>query len=41
VSGVLLGVVDLAEKRTGRVAARVLADVALLTPLVPVLWGHA
>ena len=41
VSGVLLGVVDLSEKRTGRVPARVLADVALLTPLVPVLWGHA
>jgi hypothetical protein len=41
VSGMLLGAVDLAEKRTGRVPARVLADVALLTPLVPVLWGHA
>ena len=41
VSAVLLGLVDLAEKRTGRMPARVMADVALLTPLVPVVWGHA
>jgi hypothetical protein len=32
-SGVLLGLVDLAERRVGWVAARVLADVALMTPL--------
>jgi hypothetical protein len=32
-SGVLLGLIDLAERRIGRVAARVLADAALMTPL--------
>lgn len=36
-AGVLLGLVDAAEVRLGRVRARVLADVALLTPLVPLL----
>jgi hypothetical protein len=34
VSGILLGVVDIAERRTGWAAARVLADVALMTPIV-------
>ena len=38
-SGILLGLVDLAEARTGRIAARVLADVALLTPLAPLILG--
>jgi hypothetical protein len=38
-SGVLLGLVDLAEPRIGRVLARVLADVALLTPLLLLLAG--
>jgi hypothetical protein len=36
-SGVLLGLVDLAEARIGRIPARVLADLALMTPLVPLL----
>ena len=36
-SSVLLGVVDRLESRTGAQLARVLADVALLTPLVPLL----
>jgi hypothetical protein len=40
-SGVLLGVVDLAQRRTGRIAARVLADVALMTPLAWLLLGNA
>lgn len=40
-SGVLLGLVDLGEKRTGRMPARVLADVALMTPLVPLLLGSS
>jgi 4-hydroxybenzoate polyprenyltransferase len=38
-SGVLLGLVDIAEPRIGRVSARVLADVALLTPLLVFLAG--
>jgi len=38
-SAVLLGLVDLAEGRIGRRAARVLADAVLLTPLVPLLLG--
>ena len=37
VSSVFLGLVDLAEARIGRVLARVLADLALMTPLVPLL----
>ena len=37
-SGVLLAWVDRAEPRLGWQAARVLADVALLTPLVPLVW---
>ena len=36
-SGVLLGLVDAAERRVGRKLARVLADVALMTPIVPLL----
>jgi hypothetical protein len=40
-SGVLLGLVDLAEPRIGRVRARVLADVALMTPLACLLIGGA
>jgi hypothetical protein len=36
-SAALLGVVDLAEPRIGRVRARVLADIALLTPAAPLL----
>jgi hypothetical protein len=36
-SGVLLGAIDLAEARIGRVCARVLADVALMTPAVPLV----
>ena len=36
-SGGLLGAVDLAHIRCGRQLARVLADVALMTPLVPLL----
>lgn len=36
-SGALLGLVDLAERRTGRIPARVLADVALMTPLFPLI----
>jgi hypothetical protein len=36
-SGALLGAIDLAEGRIGRVRARVLADVALMTPAVPLL----
>jgi hypothetical protein len=39
-SGALLGLVDLAEPRIGRVRARVLADVALMTPALPVLLRH-
>jgi hypothetical protein len=39
-SGVLLGCVDLAEHRLGWAAARVLADVALMTPAAMLLlWG--
>jgi 4-hydroxybenzoate polyprenyltransferase len=40
-SGMLLGLVELAERRTGRVAARVLADVALMTPVLGLLFGWA
>jgi hypothetical protein len=40
-SAILLGLVDLAEARVGRISARVLADAALLTPLVPLLLGSA
>jgi hypothetical protein len=36
-SGALLGLVDAAERRIGRFAARVLADVALMTPVLPLL----
>ena len=36
-SAALLGLVDLAERRTGRMPARVLADVALMTPVLPLL----
>jgi hypothetical protein len=38
-SGALLGLVDLAEPRIGRVLGRVLADVALMTPLAWLLAG--
>jgi outer membrane lipoprotein SlyB len=37
VSGALLGLVDASEPRIGRALARVLADVALMTPAVPIL----
>jgi hypothetical protein len=43
-SGLLLGLVDRLEGRLGRQAARVLADVALLTPAAPLLlqaWRHS
>jgi hypothetical protein len=40
-SGGLLGAVDLAHVRCGRQLARVLADVALMTPLVPLLASLA
>ncbi len=36
-SGALLGLVDAAERRIGRELARVLADVALMTPLLPMV----
>jgi hypothetical protein len=36
-SGALLGAVDLSEARIGRIPARVLADVALMTPLAALL----
>jgi hypothetical protein len=36
-SGVLLGLVDLVERRIGRTLARVLADVAVMTPAVPLV----
>jgi hypothetical protein len=40
ISGVLLGLIDLAEPRIGRVRARVLADLALMTPLLLLPpWG--
>ncbi len=38
-SGVMLGIVDLAQARIGRIRARVLADVVLMTPLAPLLLG--
>jgi hypothetical protein len=38
-SGLFLGLVSLGESRIGRMLARVLADVALLSPLVPLLFG--
>jgi hypothetical protein len=37
-SALLLVLVDALEPRMGRAAARVLADVALMTPLVPFVW---
>ena len=37
-SAALLGAVDVAERRTGRMPARVLADVALMTPLALLPW---
>jgi hypothetical protein len=40
-SGGLLGAVDLSHLRCGRQLARVLADVALMTPLVPLLASLA
>jgi hypothetical protein len=40
-SGVLLGLVDMAEPRLGWAAARVLADVALMTPLAWLFLGPA
>jgi hypothetical protein len=36
-SSLLLGLVDLAKSRIGRIPARVLADVALMTPLMPLV----
>jgi hypothetical protein len=36
-SSLLLGLIDHAEVRIGRIPARVLADVALMTPLIPLL----
>ncbi len=39
-SGALLGLIDLAEPRIGPRLARVLADAALLTPLLPLLGGR-
>jgi hypothetical protein len=36
-SGILLGFVDIAERRIGRTLARVLADVAMMTPAVPLI----
>jgi hypothetical protein len=38
-SSLLLGLIDLAETRIGRIPARVLADVALMTPLIPLVAG--
>jgi hypothetical protein len=38
VSAILMGLLDRAERRLGWAAARVLADVALLTPIAPLLW---
>jgi hypothetical protein len=38
VSGFLLGAIDLGHRRLGRQLARVLADVALMTPFVLLLW---
>jgi hypothetical protein len=37
-SAALLGAVDRVEPRIGRAAARVLADVALMTPVLPLAW---
>jgi hypothetical protein len=39
-SGALLGMIDISEERIGRVRARVLADVALMTPAVPLVLRH-
>ncbi len=39
-SALLLGTVDRLEARLGRRAARVLADVVLMTPLLPLCWGR-
>jgi hypothetical protein len=38
VSAVVLVIVDGFEEATGWAAAHVLADVALMTPIVPLLW---
>jgi hypothetical protein len=38
VSGILLGLLHIAEPRLGRRAARVLADVVLMTPALPLVW---
>lgn len=38
-SGILLGLVDASEGRIGRARARVLADVALMTPAIPLVLG--
>jgi hypothetical protein len=38
-SGVFLGVLNLTEPAIGRRPARVLADVALMTPIVPLAWS--
>ena len=38
-SGVLLGALNTLEPAVGRRPARVLADVALMTPIVPLAWG--
>jgi hypothetical protein len=37
-SAILLASIDGAEHRLGRQPARVLADVALMTPVIPLLW---
>lgn len=39
-SAILLALVDRLERRAGWMLARVLADVALMTPIVPLLWMH-
>jgi len=38
VSAIAMGLVDRMEHRLGWAAARVLADIALLTPVAPLLW---
>ena len=38
-SSILLGLLHLAEPRLGRRAARVLADVVLMTPAIPMVWS--
>jgi hypothetical protein len=39
-SAALLGLIDLVEARIGRMLARVLADVALMSPVVPLVARH-